>query len=185
MDLIKSVVLSSYLVSATILDNTLKDDIYSKNIYIIDPPPNYKGIPNLICTQIPASSKAISYQSIGKKADQYENYHKSGNLPYVGNSIFSNDQFLKKYLNRFNTLPHQGLIPNITLLKNINIGIGFSGLFDIGKNSGHLAPKFNAADFSMKNLASILSFNYKRPVRPQDRRIQDEPSLEKLSTGAK
>lgn len=68
---------------------------------------------------------------------------------------------------------------------NINIGIGFSGLFDIGKNSGHLAPKFNAADFSMKNLASILSFNYKRPVRPQGRRIQDEPSLEKLSTGAK
>lgn len=69
---------------------------------------------------------------------------------------------------------------------NINVGIGFSGMFDIGRNSGHLAPKFSAADFSIKNLASIASFIYKRPARPQGRRYtHDEPALEKVSTGAK
>lgn len=67
----------------------------------------------------------------------------------------------------------------------ICVGIGFSGLFDIGKNSGNLAPKFSAADFSLKNIASIISFNYKRTVKPQARRTHGEPNFEKLSTGVK
>lgn len=44
----------------------------------------------------------------------------------------------------------------------ITMGISHKGLFEIEGQAGHVAPKLRAADISVKSLASLLAFNYKR-----------------------
>lgn len=72
----------------------------------------------------------------------------------------------------------------------ITMGIGHTGLFEIEGHAGHLAPRLQAANISLKTLASILAFNYKgsagqgtRPTRPHTG-AQEESSLNNASTGA-
>lgn len=125
LDLIKSIVYTSFLISATILDNTLKEDILSKNIMIIPPPNDYKGINRITFIPINPNSKTITYKSMGTTASQYD----SDNVTHVNtvteDKLFSNDNNLKSYLDTFDTLEHEKInnysqltIPNITLIKN-------------------------------------------------------------------
>jgi len=67
----------------------------------------------------------------------------------------------------------------------ITMGIGFSGLFEIGGASKHLAPKLSAARLTLKNLASVSSFNYNKTVKYDSERVHKESNEEQLSTGAK
>ena len=143
MDLIKHIVFSILLVSATILDNTLKDDIYSKNIIIIDPPKNYKGIQDLICIEIPKDSQRISLKSLKAKANEYDEYAKTG-IEIPKSTLFETDKFLLKYLEEFNTQIHQqttfGTIPNITLIKNTTF----------------VGPQYELYEFIKQNLTNII-----------------------------
>jgi hypothetical protein len=72
----------------------------------------------------------------------------------------------------------------------ITMGIGHTGLFAIEGATGHMAPRLQAAEFSLKSLASILAFNYKRSVRRRTTTARttaggtDEPPMNQASTGA-
>ena len=67
----------------------------------------------------------------------------------------------------------------------IEMGIGFSGLFEIGGTSKHLAPKVSASRLTLKNIASVSSFNYNKAVKIDAERAHNEPEEKHLSTGAK
>jgi hypothetical protein len=67
----------------------------------------------------------------------------------------------------------------------ITMGIGFSGLFEIGGKSKHLAPKLSASRMTLKNLASVSSFNYNKVVKIDSEQAHNEPEEKRLSTGAK
>jgi len=67
----------------------------------------------------------------------------------------------------------------------ITMGIGFSGLFEIGATSKHLAPKLSASRLTLKNLASISSFNYNKTVKIDSEKTHNESVDEHLSTGVK
>lgn len=67
----------------------------------------------------------------------------------------------------------------------ITMGIGFSGLFEIGGTSKHLAPKLLASRLTLKNLASVSSFNYNKAVKNDSEQAQTEPEEAFRSTGVK
>jgi hypothetical protein len=67
----------------------------------------------------------------------------------------------------------------------ITMGIGFSGLFEIGGGSKHLAPKLSASRLTLKNLASVSAFNYNKAVKVDSQGNNNEPDEERLSTGVK
>ena len=128
IDLIKSIVYTTFLISATILDSTLKEDVFSKNIFMIPPPRDYQGINKLEFVSIPTSSKALSYKSMGTVASHYTGENSITHVNTVTETkLFTSDPNLLSYLTQFDQLSSNSIgenlfIPNITLLKNVSGG---------------------------------------------------------------
>jgi hypothetical protein len=100
LELLTPLVYCTFAVSATILDNVLKENVLAPNILIMDPPPNYKGISQLEMVQLKENVGSFGKMNSASVADNYEN---TLNLDSTFiNSIFDIDKNLEKYLKHFN-----------------------------------------------------------------------------------
>lgn len=84
-----------FCISATILSSMVKDEIEKNNVFIMSKPIGYRDICSLKLVELEESTYSAKKDS----------------------EPFQNDQYLKTYLSEFATRPHQGIHPNISLVR--------------------------------------------------------------------